>query len=272
MRSASSARSRFHVRLFRAPVIDLIVVGALIPIVIVFSIVVKPDLGLFVLLYYGLPALFLCCRKKKNYRKIISASLVLGVLFGMAYDMAAEFHNAYFTSYQYSLLSWHIAGNTPFGDVLWAFLIPFYTIIFYEHFLDDEKISNFSCRARFAVVSGIALFAVSWAVLHFNPTFPKLPYAYAFLGLLTALPLLGIATMRRSSFWKLALLAGFFFMFNFFAEVEELYLHQGGYAGQYVGWIPLVVARMPIEEFVYWTLLSAPAFIFCYEWLFDDFR
>jgi hypothetical protein len=251
---------------------DLVVVAALMPVLLYIGIFFRLDSASGVLLYYGVPSLYLCLRRKKNYRKVFIASAVLGILFGMAYDMGVELQNIWIINYHNPILAYHIVGKTPLGDFLWAFFVPLYPIIFYEHFFDGERVRRLSGYAKDAFLFGLFLFVAGWALLIFYPSFPQIPYAYAVLGFAMAAPIFAFFTLPPTLFKKIIAASVFFAVFNLLGEIVWLAIEQGTYPGQYFTTVPVLGVWIPIEELVYWILASTPSLLFCYELLFDDFR
>lgn len=250
--------------------LDLLVVFVFIFVAAFLSVFFKIDLILSVSLYLGLPALYLWFRESKNWKKILSASLVIGVLLGMAYNLVAEFTNAYATRYGLFPFNYVAGGVTPFGDFIWGFLILFCSITFYEHFLDDERQVKFSKYSTFALGAGLVSFLLTESLLITAPESLHATYSYLLLGLLSILPLTALLFCKPTLIYKILWLTGFFFILNLVFEISALHLGQWNYPGQYIGLVEIMSVNFPIEEFIFWILLATPSLILCYEFLFDD--
>jgi len=251
---------------------DLLVVGTFIGVAAALSLALRADIFVSVLLYLGLPSAYLCLKRKKNYRKIIFASATLGLLLGMAYDFLAEQGNAYVVNYHSAILNYHIIGKTPVGDFLWAFLIPFSVLVFYEHFLDDERIKRISARSIDALFAGVLFFVAGAVYVMLHPDAGSGGYAYLFVGACSVLPLIGLLFARHALVHKLVLISFFFFVLNLAFEITALMLGQWHFPGTYIGWITLFGLTFPYEEMLFWIIPSAAVFVFCYEMFFDDGR
>jgi len=235
-----------------------------------FSLVLHVDTFVSVLLYLAVPSIYLCYRRKKNYKKILIASVVLGLVAGMAYDFMAEFNHAYAVHYANDILNFRVIGKTPVGDFLWAFLIPFSIIVHYEHFLDKERVTALSKRFPIGILAGAIVFFSAVAYLVFFPTSRSWPYAFMIVGLLSAVPLFALLFERRQIVEKILLSSVFFFVLNLVFEVSALTLKQWSFPGEYIGWMYFAGVSFPAEEFFLWIIPSSAVFVLCYEVLFDD--
>src|SRR5437868_2192078 len=90
--------------------LDLLVVFLLIFAAAFVSTYFRIDLIFSVFLYLGAPSLYLWMRERKNWKKILSASVVIGVLLGMAYNLVAEFTDAYATHYKLFPFNYALGG------------------------------------------------------------------------------------------------------------------------------------------------------------------
>ncbi len=251
--------------------VDFCVVCGLIIFGFGISLYTHANLLVLVIFYLVIPSLFLCFRKRKNLKKIFLASLFQGIFIGMTYNIAIEYGNAYMTHYASPLLNYIIVGVTPLGDFIWAFFIPFFTFVFYEHFLDDEKHPKLSKHFYSGLVPLSFCLTTVWTLLFIHPKIFELQYAYLLLGSLTVIiPLCFARNMRRPQLIKLLWMSSFFFITNLLFEIIALRLQLGTYPGKYVGLISIFGVQFPIEELVFWIMLSAPSFVLCYEYFVDD--
>ncbi len=249
---------------------DLACVVALILLAGLATIIFKPQTIIAVFFFLALPSLFLCWRKKKNYKKIVLASITFGVLGGMAWAFVAEFNNVWIINYDNAALNYHLIGKTPVGNFIWAFLIPFFTISFYEHFLDDERRYRLSKHCPLALIISAVLFIIPIVKLARTSSLFQIHYAYFILGLLASVPLIYLLRAKPLLTKKIAI-AGLFFVFvNMIFELAALYAGLWSFPGFYIGWIGSGVLRFPIEELIFWIIPSAAVFLICYELCFDD--
>jgi hypothetical protein len=222
-----------------------------------------------VVLYLVVPTLYLCFREKKNYLKILLACTML-TAFGTSLDVIGEHNLTWHIALSSPVLTYLVWGVTPVGLLLWGFCVAFFTIVFYEHFLDDEKHPALSKNFLYALIpSGLLFFIVGFTAL-LNPHALDAPYAYLLLFGAAELPLLWVLLRKPTLLYKMLWLGAFFFALNFIFELTALSLHQWSFPGQYIGWVRIWGLSFPWEELVLWIALSSPTVIFYYETFFDD--
>lgn len=256
----------------KSKTVDFIVVLGLLFISAALILTFKLSLMVSVFWYLGVPSLYLMLREKKPLVEIILASAVFGVFLGMVYNIAAENSAAWVTRYGIPGLGALAIDKTPYGDFIWAFLIPFSIFVFYEHFLDDDRPWT-PAKKHWEVIAASALFfigSLSWFL--FFPNRPVHPYAYFRMGLITVLPLIGLFFARRQLVRKILLCGAYFVLLNLVFEITGRILGQWSFNGTYVATIALGSVTFPAEELFLWILPSAMVLVILYEFVFDDRR
>lgn len=234
------------------------------------SSVFQIDLIISVFLYLGVPALYLWLREKKNWKKILAASVVLGVFQGMAWNLIAEQANTWVTHYTIYPLNVIFVGKMPLGEFIWGFLILFYTITFYEHFLDKERSRKLSRHATLALGVGMASFFLAACLLVVAPEQVHFEYSYLLMGALILVPLGLLLFVDSKLIFKVFWLSIFFFILNLIFEITAISHGLWNFPGTYIGTVTILTAQFPIEELLFWILFATPSLILCYEVLFDD--
>ena len=221
--------------------------------------------------WFLVPAGFLTLRRKKNLVKIIPASLIIGLL-AFTLDIFL-LHNRTWTPYR-SNFSLRIFGAPP-EEMLWFFFHIFYIIVWYEHFLDDERGSRISPRFPSLIAFSIAAFASVVIAVSFFPDATRIRYAYLTLGAIGMAPIIMYSiAAHRTLLKKIMPLAVFFFLF---ASVMEIRTVQYGLwsfhdVKNYLGVITLFGAAFPIEEIIFWMTLAPSVALAYYELFVDDGR
>jgi hypothetical protein len=220
--------------------------------------------------YFIIPAVYLCLREKKNYKKISVASVIFGLICAFAFDFLATFNNAWVV--HRLIFPWKILGVVPIDDMIWFFFLVFFIAVFYEHFLDDEKNPEISRHLKYALIPSILVFLTTIILFFISPNLLKFPYAYLILGSVAILPLFYIL-YRKPEFIHKFIKLGLFFSFVYLTfELTALKLGQWGFYGQYIGSVELFGLKFPFEELFFWIGLCAPTFISYYEIFVDDER
>lgn len=228
----------------------------------------KPMIG--GLFFTFIPSFYLIARKKKNFKKIFWAVFAFGILVGLAFDFLETVSQAWVVPRIF--LPWRLFGIWPIDDLLGYIEMTLLMVVFYEHFLDDEKSKKIS-KNLFIVLIGLSLsIIIIWGLFIINPASLKISYAYLKGGLIAIiLPVI-------LGWWKPRLIPKFLAMTAFFFPVwltaEIIALKTGGWVfpGQYLGLIEIFGVKFPFEELFFWTLSYAAVLTAYYEFFIDDLR
>ena len=119
------------------------------------------------------------------------------------------------------------------------------------------------------LATALLLYGISPEILTFN-------YAYLILGTSSFVPFIFPAVRNRvlilpliTRFAKVAL---FFFFVHLAHELTAVKLGQWYFPAQSIGYLELVGIRFPVEEFVFWIVLSTAILLADYEYFIDDGR
>lgn len=84
------------------------------------------------------PSLYLILRERKNLLKIFLAVIVFGTIFGFLLEFMAEINLAWVVPR--AVFNWRLFGFFPVLDIILGYmLMTLLIVVFYEHFLDDER-------------------------------------------------------------------------------------------------------------------------------------
>lgn len=219
-------------------------------------------------LYFILPSVYLCLRKAKNYKKIFIASFLFGFIFSFIFDLLGTLNGAWIV---HSLtFPYKIFGLVPVDDMVWFFSFVFFTVVFYEHFLDDEKKKRVSKKLKLALLPSLFVFLGVVFLLFIKPEYLNIAYSYFWLGLAGTIPLIYILCSHPEIIHKFIKLNLFFVFINSLFEVTALLNGQWSFPGQYIGNIDFFGLKLAFEEFLFYIVLSGPALIAYYEIYVDD--
>ena len=221
------------------------------------------------LLFFAAPALYLILRRKKNLPKIFLATLLIGLLAaGMDIFLL---HNGAWRPYA-SSFSFRFFGAPP-EEILWFFLHIFYILVFYEHFIDNERTIPISRRTKYLAAISITVFMAALFLVSVFGAASRIHYAYLTVGAITMLPTLLYLLFTRAHFAKkLAPLILYFFLYALVMEIQAVRFGLWSFTDtqNYVGLITLFGAAFPIEEVFFWMAAGPAVTIVYYEFFIDD--
>jgi hypothetical protein len=226
----------------------------------------KPLSGAF--FYLFLPSLYLILREKKNFWKIFWGVVVFGFIVGFAFDLVQTFNKSWIMTGL--VFPWKFFGLLPLDNIIGWGLMALFILVFYEHFLDDEKNKKISKNLKWAILVFLAGLFIGVGLYLIFPALIKLPYAYLIGGIIAIIfPL--IFSARKKLFLEKALkLSAFFFFVWLFAEL--ICLKYGGwiFPGQYIGTVSLFGLSFPFEELFFWMMCYSATVASYYEFFIDD--
>lgn len=226
----------------------------------------KAILGLS--LFTLVPSFYLWYRGHKNLKKISIGTALVGLCFGLIFDPIQVLNGSWNTDtlFPATLFGLPIVVDNIIGYVVMAF----FTLVFYEHFLDDEKKRALSPHWSQLALLCVGLIATTILVLLLHPF--KFNFSYAKIGFMAALIPILFLIIRPRLVTKFAILGAFFFGVWFLAETVAVHLSNWTYSApsHYIGWVSFLSISFPFEELVLWMVCYAAVIVSFYEYFIDD--
>ena len=215
------------------------------------------------------PIVYLGLREKKNWKKILVATVLFGAIFAFPFDFIAEYTKSW--SVINLVFPWKILGVEPIDNVIAYILFTALTIVFYQHFIDKEKKKNISKNVKWGFAVGIAILLFFLFAYFFNHALLSFQYPYFTMGLIAIIPPIVLGFIRPDVFKKMAVISVYFFFLYFAFEYCAVRNNYWIYTGNnYVGWVNVFGATFPFEELFFWMLLYAPALVAYYKIFIDE--
>ncbi len=247
-----------------ATTIILLAVGAFIW----YALNLKPLIGgaIFTLL----PAFYLTARKQKNAIKIFWAAIIMGGLMGFFFSFWETFNKAWVVTrlvFQYKVL-----GILPIDDTIGFILMTILIVVFYEHFLDDEKIKKISNNFIWALLLFSFLSCLTIWLFVTNQDLLRIKYAYFWGGMAAVIFSSYFIFHYQKFLFKFVALSAFFFFVWFVAEMVALKTGGWTFPGNYIGTVSIFNVNFPVEELFFWMGWYALTITAAYELSIDDMR
>jgi len=225
-----------------------------------------------ILLFFGVPSIYLSVINQKFVIKIALYSFIFSVPVAIILDYIAVVSGTWFMPLSV-FDPFRVFGLIVVENILWVYLWVYFITIFYETFIEkDCKIKSFYPRLKYLFVVLISL-TFGIVLTHFiNPTILKINFAYLKVGIiLTIVPIFFAYFKFPKIYTKLLKVGMYFFTLSFLHEITGLALNQWVFTltGTFIGWIKLGGIQFPIEEFVFFMILGSMSIISFYE-IFDD--
>ncbi len=216
-----------------------------------------------------LPSIYLMAREKKNTLKIFLAVVIFGGLYGFVFDFIQTFNKAWLV--ERLVIPWKILGVLPVDDIIGFFLMTLFIVVFYEHFIDDEKNRRISKNLVWALIPSIlATIAVVLMFLYVDKKFLTIPYVYLVGGIAAMIAPIVLSFYKPKLLPKFLLMSAFFFVIFFVAELVTLKTGGWVFLGEYIGKVTVFGLSFPFEELLFWMMIYAATVVSYYELFVDD--
>lgn len=226
-----------------------------------------------ILLFLGLPALYLSVRAPRYAAKTFVFSFISAVPLMIILEYVGGLSFAW--GFPPSVFSYHILGRVNLEVVLWAFLNIYSVVIFYEYIFErHHKVPIWNKRmwtlVRYLLI-WIILFGLLYSVYGGNIA---IPYFYFLFGCAVFIFPVFMTWLKYPRILHKILYVLLYFSYLSFVY-EILALKNGWWffpGSQFIGYITVLGVTFPIEEFIFWIILFAPAVVGAFEYLDDDRR
>lgn len=233
----------------------------------------RPNFLVSILLFLGLPSAYLAFRYSKYVLKVSLFSLIAS----LPLMVILEYVGGLSMSWAFPPSSFHfqLFGRVYMEVLLWAFLNIFAAVMFYEAIFENHRRVSLWNKNMWVLVRylsvWIGLFFLAWIITDGSIS---LPYFYLLFGIILFLyPILMTWLYYPRILHKIAYTTLYFSYLSLLYEITALKMGWWYFPGnEFIGYISLLDVTFPLEEFLFWIVLFAPAVVCAYEYLDDDHR
>lgn len=251
--------------------IDIIILCVINILAIAISFTLETNFLTSTVLFLGVPSLYLIFRVKKQLPKILIAALITGSLFGFFFDFIAELNNAW--NWNGGLLFGKILGVIQIDVLIWFFLWVLQIFLFYEYFIDRSKMAaKFSKQAYTITTLLLVVVALEVIIFKLNPALLYFDKAYFVMAMIVAAPMLYFVLKKPKLVLRSMISIPYFFFVYFTHEITALKLEQWTFPGDYIFKVNFFNEAFPVEELIFWMILSSLIAGVYYELSFDNQR
>lgn len=224
-----------------------------------------------ILLFFGVPAVYLSIRSPGHIQKSFLFALIPWFSLTFVFEYLAYTDNAWYVTNS----SWRfLGGSIPIEDILWGFFWSYLPIIFWKSFLDGKSVydTRFPNRIWWILLPLVIMNALFFSLYFIARDLLYIPYFYLIMGIIFCIipPILFL--MKYPKFLSRLLILGSYFSYLAgMKEITALSLGQWYFPGtHFVYLINFQKFRLPLEEIVFFIVLSAPSMVCFYEFFADD--
>lgn len=226
-----------------------------------------------ILVFFGVPSLFLSLRAKEYVGHTLIFSLILAIPLVIVIDYIDHLTRTYL--FLYSIFNIRLLGYVTIDIIFWGILFTYFIIIFYRYFFGGHAPHKLYVKNTTPLIILLSLLLLIFFILFtFSPNSLHIPYFYLAYGIVLGVIPLSIVYFLFSEIRYVFVKVGlYFFVFNLLYEISALKLKWWEFPreGEFVGWINFLGISLPFEEFFFWIVLSAPSVLSWYK-LFGEER
>lgn len=234
------------------------------------SLAFRTNVLMSVILFLALPSLYLSLKAPKCVARSALFSVSI-LLFFIVMDFIS------YKTHQWvvpqTVFPFRLFGEIPLEDLLWAFFLTHYTIMFYEYFLHKHFKQKFWYpKMKYWVALSLLIPAFMFLITLTYPKFIHFKYFYATWGVLGILLPVILVELKFPKLIARYIKAGmYFFYVTFLYEMTALTLGWWYFPKetQFIGLVNIWGRVLPLEEFILWLMLLAMATLTWFEY-FDD--
>jgi len=123
------------------------IVLAFIPTIIIFEVRFITS----TILFFAVPSVYLLIRKPKQIKRLV-ASVVAGIVMAFSVDFLAEFNGAWSAVKEQLFFSYKVFSVIPIDFLIWYVLWIFLTVVYYEHFFENDRSNKISKNFKKALL------------------------------------------------------------------------------------------------------------------------
>lgn len=236
------------------------------------SFAVSANYFVSIILFFGVPAVYLSFLKPKFIKKIALFSLILGIPLSIIIDYIMEITRAWFTPTSI-FGSFLLFGTVMIEDIIFMVLYLYLVAMFYEVFLEKPHKAKLADRnLKYLFIGGMVALTVFIFYYITNPALLAIEFFYLKVGIIVGIiPIILVLLRFPSQFDALLKTTVYFFYLAFLFEIVALTLGQWAFPAeaQFIGFINIASIRFPVEELLFWILLGGMAALSYYKF-FDD--
>lgn len=252
----------------RLRTLDLVVLGCAPLVASIVTFAFDVNFVVASLLFFGVPALYLSLRTPQYVLRALLFAFVATLGCVVINYFAIRDGSWYVPE---TVFGFRFLGGMVLDDIIWAFLLIYLVVIFYEHFFDKGRHKPIGNNLVYFGLLIVFLLLLFTAMKLLKPDL--LHYFYLKAGLiLLLLPVMALL-ISFPRYISIALkVFPYFFALNLLVLLTGLHQSYWEYPGKhFIGWLRVAGFEAPIEEVFFWVILFSTAIIAYFEF-FDDNR
>lgn len=250
-----------------SPIKDVTVLFLFLAVAVFLSLFFRENLLVSSFLFFLPPTIWFSLKITERIPHILFFVFEFVCFFVFPIDYIATINQAWAIN---STFPFRILGVVPIEDMVWGVLFALLSIVLYEYFFERERHDAVVGRSMTKQILFMGLIFVMFLILFASGMSFSVPYTYAVLTFTTSLVPLALFLVYYPRYLKSFWIMGIYFSILGIAhEYVGLALNHWSFPGEYIAWVNIGFATIPIEEFVFYFILAGPTALAYYKFADD---
>lgn len=246
--------------------LDILLLTLFPIIAVILSLVFKLNFLISTLLFFGLPSIYLSFRTSKGILRALIFSLFFGLIPGLVIGHIGVLDKDWYTT---TIFPFRIFGTLSVEEIIWIFLLVYFIVIFYEHFIDKGRHRVVDGYFKILGIALSVIFIIFFVLILVKSSLLQIKYVYMRTGL-SVIPVIILVLKHPHFFFKLLKISPYFIAVSLINLLTGVELGHWYYPGNnFIGMASVFNYKIPYEEFLLFVLLFSTVVIGYFEF-FDD--
>ncbi len=245
--------------------VRLTLLGGYVVVASILVLLIKPYYFFSLLIVMVPPTLANFLWLRMSRKRILALAIPATVIFAPPVELVSRLSDAW----EVQSIFPRLLGEVSVENMLFAFINFVWVLSFYEYFVKGDKTGGISKNFRYLMVIFIIFSIVIFSLFSIDPSLVAMTYFEISL-LILIIPCIIFFSARPTLLRKVILPTAFFALVFFVYEVVSLAIGSWWWPGEYL--IPLEFGGIvfPLDDVIFWYLLSTPALIGGYEFFVNE--
>ncbi len=227
--------------------------------------ILKPIYFISLIIIIGIPTTLNFILLKHSKLKIILFSFLATLLFAPAIELMCRLANVW----DVQTIFPRILEILPIENMIFAFFNFVWVLSFYEYFIDKNTKDKISNKLKYVVIMFSLLFVFTLVLFFYNSNIITLNY-YEMAIIFLIIPAIILTFVEPKIIKKTVVPILFFSIIFFVYEFIAIQIGNWWWPAEYLLPINLFGHVFPIDDIIFWYILSTMTLILGYEFFVDD--
>ncbi len=219
-----------------------------------------------IILFFGLPSAYLSYRSPKFIKRSAVFSFLIAIPAVIMVDYVAHATKQWIVPE--TIFPMRLFGEVPFEDLFLAFFNFYIVIMYYQHFLDRQYSKTILPKSMIRPLTILLVAMIIFLSMYiFFPSKFMVHYFYLWIGTIVFLIPVCIQLYRHPKLASKFFWSGIYFfyltiIYEIVAQIMKWWVFPNP---EVAGWVSIFRISFPVEELIFWIIISSLTIITAFE-------